>query len=219
MRALTLLPGVMALLSLAPAPAHAEPFGRAPIVADARLDDIRGGFLLPNGMDIGLGVTVDTLIDGRLALSTVLTVDDASHLAVYSGGDMRQQAATTGIWVSGPDGSSLVHITQDAAPSSGGGGQPIPLLPNGAPAATPWGTIQLSQSDAQSTVLLTGDGIELRHMIGSVTGALVANTVSDRVIDTMVRVDLDIRHSAIPTSAMMLRLDALLAGAAARGGY
>ncbi|WP_375195709.1 hypothetical protein [Sphingobium sp.] len=219
MRALTLLPGIMALLSLAPAPAHAEPFAQAPIVADTRLGDIRGGFLLPNGMDIGLGVTVDTLIDGRLALSTMLSIDDTSHLTVYTGGDMRRQASVTGIRVSGPDGSSLVRITQGAGPSPVSGGQPIALLPNGAPVATRWGTVQLSQSDAQSTVLLTGDGIELRHMIGSVTGALVANTVSDRVIDTMVTVDLDIRHSAIPTSAMMLRLDALLAGAAARGGY
>jgi hypothetical protein len=67
--------------------------------------------------------------------------------------------------------------------------------------------------------LLVGEGIELRHMIGAITGALVANTGSNRVIETMVTIDLDIRHSAIPTGTMMLGLDTLLAGAAARGAY
>lgn len=223
-----LLLGAMALFPLAPAAAHAgpfagpfaEPFGGVGIVADDRLDDVRGGFLLPNGMDIGLGITVDTLIDGRPALSTVLTIDNASNLTIYTGGDMQRQAAATELLVPGPNGPSLVRITQDASPSSGiSGRQPIAILPNGAPVPTQWGAVQLTQSDTQSTVFLVGDGLELRHMIGTVTGALVANTGSDRVIDTRVTVDVDIRHSAIPTGAMMLRLDAVLAGAATRGAY
>lgn len=218
MRGLPLLLGAVAFLSFVPA-AHAGYDGRR-TAPDDRLDAVRGGFLLPNGMDIGLGITVDTLIDGRPALSTVLTIDNASHLTIFTGGDMQQQSSTTGILVAGPNGPSLVRITQDASPASGiSGRQPVAVLPNGAPVQTPWGAVQLAQSDGQATVLLIGDGLELRHMIGTATGALVANTVSDRVIDTMVTVDLDIRHSAIPTGAMMLRLDTLLAGAAARGAY
>ena len=220
MRALPDLLGALAFLSFAPAVAHAEPFERAPIVADGRLDEIRGGFLLPNGMDIGLGITVDTVIDGRPALSTVLTIDDALHQANYTGGDVQRQTAATELLVAGPDRPSLVRITQDASSSPGvSGREPIAVLPNGTAVQTPWGAVQLAQSDTQSTVYLAGDGLDLRHMIGSVTGALVANRASDRVIDTMVTVDLDIRHSAIPTGAMMLRLGGLLGGAAARGAY
>lgn len=220
MRALPLPLGAMALLSFASAVAHAESFAGVGMVADRQLDQVRGGFLLPNGMDIGLGLTVDTLIDGRPVLSTVLTIDNASHLTIYTGGDMQRQTTATQLLVPGANGPSLVRITRDASSPAGvSGGQPIAIFPNGTPVQTPWGAVQLAQSDTQSTVLLAGDGLELRHMIGTVTGALVANTASDRVIDTMVTVDLDIRHSAIPTSAMMLRLDSLLSGAAARGAY
>lgn len=218
MRALPLPLGAMALLFFASAVAHAEPFARARMVADGQLDEVRGGFLLPNGMDINLGLTVDTMIDGRPVLSTVMTIDNASHLTIYTGGDMQRQTTATELLVPGANGPSLVRITRDGSSSPGvSGGQAIAILPNGTPVQTPWGAVQLAQSDTQSTVFLAGDGLELRHMIGAVTGALVANTASDRVIDTMVTVDLDIRHSAIPTSAMMLRLESLLGGAAARG--
>jgi hypothetical protein len=220
MRTLVHLLGAMAVLSFAPAAAQNGPFERAPTVADGKLDQVRGGVLLPNGMDIGLGIAVDTRIDGHLVLSTVLTMDDVAHLSVYTGGEMRGQTPATMFLVPGPNGPSLVRIAQDASSlPAGSGGQPIAVVPNGAPVETQWGAVQLAQSDTQSTVLLAGEGVELRHMIGTVTGALVANTGSNRVIDTMVTIDLDIRHSAIPTGAMMLRLDSVLAGAAARGDY
>ncbi|WP_176593880.1 hypothetical protein [Sphingobium sp. EM0848] len=212
--------GILTFLSVAPVAVKAAPFDSAPIVKDERLATVRGGFLLPNGMDILLGITVDTLINGQRVLSTVMTLDDASHMAVYTGGDVQQQSGTTQLLVPGANGSTLVRITQgDASVPGNGGGQPLAVLPNAAPVETPWGTVQLVQSDGQSTVYLQGDGLQLRQMIGAVTGALVANTANDRVIDTTVTVDLDVRHSAIPTAAMMLRLDNLLAGAATRGGF
>lgn len=220
MRIFAMLLAYVAAIAAAPAAADSGSFEGAQIVPDGNLGDVRGGFLLPNGMDIGLGITVDTLVDGRLALSTVMTVDNAANLSIYTGGNMRRQTTTTEFRVPGPNSPTLFRITQDESPSlDGGGKQPIAISPNGAPVATPLGTVQLSQSDTQSTVVFAGEGLELRHMIGAVTGALVANTANNRVIDTMVTVNLDIRHSAIPVGAMMLGLDTLLAGAAARGAF
>lgn len=220
MRPLALVLGAVAVTTAAQAAfAQTAPFEGAPVVTDATLADTSGGFLLPNGMDVRLGITIDTLIDGRPVLSTVLTLDDASHLMVYTGGDVKQQATGTAFLVPGPNGPALVRIAQDTSFARGAGGQPIAVVPNGGPIQTNWGAVRLEQSDAQSTVFLAGEGIDLRHMIGTATGALVANTANDRVIDTMVTIDIDVRNSAIPTGAMMLRLDALLAGAATRGGY
>lgn len=221
MRALALLFVAAAPLPFVPAAAaQTAPFERARVVADEGLADARGGFELPNGMNIRLGITMDTLVDGRLVLSTVLTLDEVSHLMVYTGGAARPHTAATAFLVPGPNGPSLVRVTQGASFSRGNdGGQPIALIPNGDPIETQWGAVRLEQSDTQSTVFLAGDGFDLRHMIGTATGALVANTVNDRVIDTMVTIDIDVRGSAIPTSTMMLRLDNLLAGAATRGGY
>jgi hypothetical protein len=216
----TLLLGATALFAFTPAMAQTGPFDAAWIVADDELDETRGGFMLPNGMDIRLGIAVDTLINGRPALSTVLIIDDVPHLVIYTGGNIQGEGTATEVVVPGPNGPSLVRITQGASFSpAASGGQQIAAISNGAPIATEWGAVQLAQSDNQSTVVLVGDGLELRHMIGRITGALVANTGSDRVIDTNVTIDIDIRNSAIPSSTMMLRLDTLLAGAAVRGGY
>lgn len=221
MRAFTLILGAVTAISCAPtAFAQTAPFQGVPVVADDALTDIRGGFLLPNGLDIRLGITIDTLIDGRLALTTVLTLDEVSNLTVYAGGGTSPPASVTEIVVPGPDGASLVRIAQDASFSrEGSQGQPIAVRPNGEPVRTQWGNVRLEQSDTQSTVFLAADGLELRHMIGTATGALVANTANDRVIDTMVTIDIDVRGSAIPVGTMMLRLDNLLAGVVARGGH
>jgi hypothetical protein len=220
MRVLAFLLASAVCISAAPVAAQAGPFEHDRVVADARLDSVRGGFLLPNGMDIGLGITLDTLVDGRLVLSTVLTIDDSAHLSIYAGGNLRPGGPATEILVPGANGASLVRITQSSSPLlMGASAQPLAVSANGAPVATQWGTVQLSQSDTQSTVILAGQGLEVRHMIGAITGALVANRAGNRVIDTVVTIDLDIRHSAIPTGAMMLGLDTLLTGAAARGAY
>lgn len=221
MRGLALVSSAAAAILLTPtAFAQTVPFEDAQVVADDGLADARGGFLLPNGLDIRLGITIDTRIDGRLALSTVLTLDNTSQLTVYTGGNTQPQTAATEILVPGPDGPSLVRIAQDAPfRAEAGQGQPIAVLPNGDAVPTHWGEVRLEQSDTQSTVFLAGDGLELRHMIGTATGALVANTANDRVIDTMVTIDIDVRGSAIPVGTMMLRLDNLLAGAAVRGGH
>lgn len=221
MRALSLLLGAVAAAALVPgAAAQTAPFENARVVSDDGLASARGGFELPNGMNIRLGITMDTLIDGRLVLSTVLTLDEVSRLMIYGGGDAHSQTTGTAFLVPGPNGPSLVRFTQDTSFARGSdGGQPIAIVPNGDPVQTPWGAVRLAQTDAQSTVFLAGDGIDLRHMIGTATGALVANTANDRVIDTMVTIDIDVRGSAIPTGTMILRLDNLLAGAATRGGY
>jgi hypothetical protein len=216
MHALYALVGMLTLCSLAAGSAHASGFEGRPTVADGELDRVRGGFLLPNGMDVGLGITVDTLIDGRAALSTVLTIEDAARLSVYSSGKPATPTSATTLLVPVPGGSSFVRITQDApSAAEAGGREPVLVSAGGPPVQTPWGAIQLTQAGNQATVSLVGDGIELRHMIGPMTGAMIANTVNDRVIDTMMTVDVDIRNSAIPVAAMALRLDGLLADAAA----
>lgn len=53
--------------------ALANPFGTPP-VKEASLGAIRGGFDLPNGMKVSLGVDIATYVDNSLALRTVLNV-------------------------------------------------------------------------------------------------------------------------------------------------
>lgn len=215
-RVLVLVLGSALLVAVPGHRVHAQSFEGRPAIADDQLDQVRGGFVLPNGMDVGLGISVDTLINGQLAVSTVLTVDDVAHLSVYSGPKALARDDVSALLVRGPEGGPTVRITQDAPSSrAAAGAQPVALSAGAPPVQTPWGAVQLVQSDTQATVSLVGDGFEVRQMIGGVTGALVANTVGGQVIDTMVTVDVDVRHSAIPAGAMALRLEGVLADAAA----
>lgn len=48
-------------------------FGNATTLADDQLDQLRGGFTLPNGMDIAIGIDIQTTVNGALALRTMMT--------------------------------------------------------------------------------------------------------------------------------------------------
>ncbi|MCB4858175.1 hypothetical protein K7W03_01060 [Sphingobium sp. PNB] len=61
--------------------ALANPFGVTP-VSDESLSDMRGGFDLPNGMRLSLGVEIATFVDNSLALRTVLHVTEPGHSGV-----------------------------------------------------------------------------------------------------------------------------------------
>ncbi len=201
-------------VALAAAPARADPVSyAATIVPDAALDTMRGGFELPNGMDISIGIQVDTMVNGSTVLRTLLTGSDGSTLQVFAGGPNVVTAD------SGNAGKGLsVHVgSTQLADGSASNGQLVQLVPNGASVVTDSGTVHLVQSNGQSTVLLDGNGLSLQHMIGALTGAIVANQGSDRTIDTNVTVNLNVQNSAIPIGSVLMRLDNVLLGAGARG--
>jgi hypothetical protein len=55
-----------------PSKVAADEFDRAERIDDAHLADMRGGFILQDGVTIGLGAIVRTTVDGQLALETQL---------------------------------------------------------------------------------------------------------------------------------------------------
>lgn len=202
-----------AALASAAAPARAEPAAyAAAIVSDATLDTMRGGFELPNGMDISIGIQIDTLVNGSTVLRTLLTGSDGSTLQVFAGGP------TATVNTSNASQGLSVHIgSTPSADGSASNGQLVQLTPNGASVVTDAGTVHLVQSNGQSTVVLDGGGLALQHMIGALTGAIVANQGSDRTIDTNVTVNLNVQNSAIPVGSVLMRLENVLLGAGARG--
>lgn len=215
--------GLSATWSLGWAPAalaDTSPFPNTASVYDADLDRMRGGFLLPNGMDIAIGIEIDTLVNGALALRTVLTVDQSSTLSIFSGGELAASGQDGGNGASSAvPGLPSIRVTQDpsAPPAPGPGQEQLVITPNGPPVTTQWGAVQLQQDSNGAVVVLTGSALELRHMIGTLTGTLVANTANDRVIDTMVTVNVDLRNSAVPIGNSMIRLEPIMLGAAGRG--
>lgn len=63
----------------APAYADEQGWGDVEVMADAELEDLRGGFEI-GGIEIGFGAVVTTILNGQPVLTTQLTITDAGRI-------------------------------------------------------------------------------------------------------------------------------------------
>lgn len=169
--------------------AMASPFEAAP-VSDDTLNDMRGGFDLPNGMKVSLGVEMTTYVDQSLILRTVLNVTDV---------------ANSGLQVTVPSSGANPVIV--GSPSN----EPIKIeIPSDL------GMVTVNRNEDGSSVVLKGPDLEVQHLTGNSTGMLIANTLDNRVIDTITTVNVSLDNSAVPVGNMMLRLDSVISDAGGR---
>jgi hypothetical protein len=199
------------------APRHAL---AAPIVPDAELARMRGGLRLPNGLDISLGIDIQTRVNGLLALHTVYASDGvAPGIRVYADGEKTVPLAPTTLTVSSsgtagaptlivdrsPTGTTVIPSSATPAttvnlvsgdPSiwlSGAGQIRIPVTPNGPAVAAPAGDVRLTQSDAGTVVSLETPTLLVQQLVGQATGVVVANSADNQVIDTVSSVNVDVQ--------------------------
>lgn len=238
-RALALL----AIATLLPANAGPAPFAR-PAVAPEQLAAMRGGFTLPGGIDVALAVRSETLLNGATLLLSEYRIDrGAPQLAVFvarspeAGGadangtgpaappamptlDYRDQ--TLVVTPAGPV-LAVALGSGNAAPAEGRADLMQVSLADGASVATPAGQVSLA-GETLRQVRLQGDLLDTTHFYGSALGSLTINTGSDRVIDTIVSVDIDLANVTpeLMGSALM-RVEGLglaaTAGLATQGGF
>ncbi|TCM16120.1 hypothetical protein EDF56_108108 [Novosphingobium sp. PhB165] len=190
-------------------------FGAAATLTDSELDALRGGFELPNGMDVVVGVDIQTLVNGTLALRSVLNSDTGTPVVFVGNGSGAVSSSGTG---TGTAGGVVVHVgdaTTTIQPVAGE--QQVSLTPNGPAVSTPSGSVQLVKNDSGSQVILNGNSLELRQMIGSLTGSIVANTANDRTIDTVVTINVAVPNSGILVGNSLLRADSIALDTAGRG--
>lgn len=224
---------------LSPCALSASPFGTA-AVSDAELGTMRGGILLPNGLDLTLGVAIETSIDGQVALRTV--VDGAGRISVFSGGEAPQSARPTADATETRAQAPMVTINRGgagtvmspvmaagnanvvvargpAADPAAGGGVPLSLDANGAAVATPFGAVTLEQTARGAEVVLSNPTLQLRQLVGSATGVVVANTADNRAIDTIATVNIELGNASLLVGSNLLRIDSIAAEAAARNPF
>lgn len=150
---------LLALLAALPSPALAQAVDATPMT-DPELAATRGGFILPGGITITLGVTTDTRVDGQEVLRTVFSFDGAMpKVAVLSAAE-------------------------------GGGLSPVELDPGGAGVMTRDGVVRLRAGDTARVEFsgdrLDISHLVGRGAIGSV----VANAADNRAIDVTTSVDI-----------------------------
>ncbi|MGN6376010.1 MAG: hypothetical protein ACTHMG_10690 [Sphingomonas sp.] len=208
-------------------------------VGDDEIAATTGKFVLPNGVELALAVTSDTVMNGQLILRTVFTVDNDAQLTVLgresaaagqtgtgssgqSGG--AGGVAPTGISVSFDRQSGIQTITPTYAAtgsttvSIGGvtqqpdptGLSKLPVTPGGPAVATADGLVTVQQLANGSLVTLSGDRLSVANLVGQSVATVIANTGNDRNFDTVTNVAIDLKNAApYVAGSAALRVDDL----------
>ena len=206
-------------LVLAQAAVSAAPFDTPP-VADTELAELRGGFHLPNGIDVALTVQTDTAVDGALVLRTVFRADQGTPTLVSYVPRAGETVAVTRTG-QGVAATTAPTISYDAR----GGIQVMPGVntvtaaiasAKAALATIPDGLRDAGDSVARDTaggvktVTLAGTDLSITHFAGNAFGSAIANTGSDRTIDTQTSVTIDLGGAGPDViGSAMLRVEAV----------
>jgi hypothetical protein len=225
----------LALLLGAASPA--PPFEALP-EPDQVLAEQRGGFRLPNGLDIALAVQTQTAVDGAVVLRTLFQVDQGRpSLTVYAptngqvvvstptSADNGAANGTPTVTFDASNGVQLAPIsaTVPVTVSTGAVSPVAEAAPAGLdrvasnqPVSTDNGLLTQRLQGGVRTVELTSPGITITHLAGHAFGTAIANSVNNRTIDTQTTVAIDI-HNASPDAlgSAMLRVQNMALDAAA----
>lgn len=203
-------------------------------VPDAELATQRGGFMLPNGVDVALTVQTQTSLNGAVVLRSVFRADQgAPTLTVYApkpgatvsaettqgaqGGAAAMPTVTydtrSGLQITPAAGGPSVAITM-----SGAAGEAIAAglekVAPGASVSTDNGVVSQAMANGLQTAELRAADLSITHLAGTAFGAAIANSGSDRAIDTTTGVAIDLRNmDQTILSSAMLRAEDVATGA------
>jgi hypothetical protein len=206
-----------------------EPQPFADRISDDALQTMRGGFTLPNGLDVNLSVITTTMVDGGTVLRSVFRLDSTASLDVFvaepgapvhapstsGSGSVEKGAPPLSFSYDPQNGLSIaptaprVNISVGAArpehADPGAGLNRVDVAP-GQSVATPDGTVSLSYGQ----VRFDGDRLSTVHLFGDAIGSLTVNTGNDRTIDTSTTISLELaKLSPDVIGSVLLRAEGL----------
>jgi hypothetical protein len=189
------------------------PFSQA--LSDAELAGQRGGFRLPNGIDVAITVQTETAIDNAVVLRSVFTIDHGQpKFAIF----VPRAGETVAPGARGAGGASAlpsvsfdsrngIQVTPGAAApflsiSTGGAAsapdqQGLEQVEPGAGVRTDFGTVIGHEDAGLEQAALQGADFSVTQFAGAAFGSLITNSGNDRVIDTTTNLAIDL-HDAGP---------------------
>lgn len=218
-----------ATAQLPPPEAHATPFDAVEL-PEIVLAEQRGGIRLPGGINVALTIDTVTAVDGRIVLQTITRIADASPvvtayapedgasipLAARGGAENlggtppqisydRQHGltVTAGLPPVPLTVSRTAGATNEATPAEG-----LRTLDLSRPVTTTAGLVQARGAGGRSGVELIGADIQIFHLTGNAIGSAIANSGSDRSIDTATTLSIDLRNAGPDVlGSTMLRVE------------
>jgi len=220
----------------AAAPPDDAPAFAAPAVSDDDLAAATGKFTLPNGVELALAVTSDTVVNGQLILRTVFTIDNSAQLTVfgresanagagYESSNAGANMQPTGVTISLDRQSGIQTITPSYAVQQNGtvsvgtqsqdadtlGLTKLPVTPDGPATATIDGTVSVRTLANGSLVTLSGDQLSVANLLGQSVATAITNSANDRTLDTVTNVAIDLRNvQPYLLGSAALRVDTLV---------
>ena len=200
-------------------------------VPDLALAAMRGGILLANGTNVAIGIALETRVDGIVALRTQFSTETPG-VQVFSGGSRPASDGTAMPEMRSPNLPDIrivrngIGTTIGVAPNvtlgqmrvssaaAEAAGTPLALDDNRS-SVTAFGTVQAMRTATGTIVRLTGPDLSIQQSIGQAIGTIVANTASNRVIDTVTAVNIDLRGMVVP-AGMTSALEAVAIAVAGR---
>ncbi|QQV76690.1 hypothetical protein H5J25_14850 [Sphingomonas aliaeris] len=223
------------LLSLQAVP-QAAPFD-APVLSDEMLAEQRGGFRLPSGIDVAMTVQTQSAINGAIVLRTVFEVDrGAPNLTIYAPrqGETVSSGAAQGATATGGSAPTVTYdnrnmlevrpgytptLTVASGDSGTSGALPAGLAQVASGATTDAGLVTEGAHGGVRTIELRGADLSITHIAGDAFGSAIANSGSDRQIDTQTSVSINLANAGpdVLGSAMFRVEDVALQAVAMRG--
>lgn len=155
--------------ALAITPAAADPYSKP--LPDPALQQMRGGFVLPSGLNIGIGVTTESRIDGQLVLRSVFTADHGPGTLAIEGrnaaGELTNLAIQPGGQTVGRDGTIRLVSNGNATrlTLNGEGVDVSHLVGRG------YGSIVANRTDGRTIDVATTIDLDIRNATPSSLGS------------------------------------------------
>ncbi|UZK67767.1 hypothetical protein [Sphingomonas sp. M1-B02] len=189
-------------------------------VPDTLLAQMRGGVELPNGLNVAIGIDIQTRVDGVLVLHTVYTSDGPNAgIRVFTNGTNQVPLPPGATTVRTSSSGGIPIVTVDRSPAgttivpgrsinasnvnvvnsgpetwpSGQGETPVPVTANGPSVAAAPGAFRIETSDTGAAVILASPSLEIRQLVGSATGIVVANAADNRSIETVSAINVELQ--------------------------
>jgi hypothetical protein len=204
-----------------------------PAVPNPVLAVQRGGIRLPNGVDVALSIDTITAINGSVVLRTVTKIDEGVPrtmvftpadgnpvILTRNGGEasstMQQPSVTydrqNGIRVIAGAMSMPVNFTVsnpargEGRPSADG----LEAIDPSMGVTTADGVVRTVSDGGWRAVELKGSDITITHLAGNAIGSVISNSGSDRAIDTLTNLSIDLGNAGPDViGSAMLRVEAV----------
>ncbi|WP_233842027.1 hypothetical protein [Dyella sp. 2HG41-7] len=185
-------------------------------VSSERLDDVRGGFDLGDGLDVSFGIERAVYVDGNLVTYTNLNIPDIAHITAQQALALAGALSTVDVQVGPGNTVNPSSTTQNSATSGSkqnGLGNVVPNLSNLSSGTKGNSVIPssvgTSASNSQPVAVLVSSAFNASPMLQPTAATVIQNTVDNQVITSLTTLNVAVNTlNAMRTAGIQQTLEA-----------